>query len=61
MEFAEQASQERACRFGISVALQQGVEHDPVLVHGSTAAKHPHAVKRLLGAALTKMGAALQR
>jgi hypothetical protein len=33
--FAEQASQERSCRFGISVTLQQDVEHDPVLVHGS--------------------------
>ena len=33
--FAEQASQERSCRFGISAALQQDVEHDPVLVHGS--------------------------
>ena len=35
VEFSEQASQERSCRFGISVALQQDVEYDPVLVHGS--------------------------
>ena len=34
VEFAEQASQERSCRLGISVALQQDVEHDPVLVYG---------------------------
>jgi len=35
VEFAEQASQERFCRFGIAVALQQDALHDPVLVHGS--------------------------
>jgi hypothetical protein len=35
VKFAEQASQERSCRFGISAALQQDVEHDPVLVHSS--------------------------
>ena len=34
VEFAEQASQECSCRFGISVALQQDIEHDSVLVHG---------------------------
>jgi len=31
--FAEQASQERSCRSGISVALQQDALHDPILVH----------------------------
>jgi hypothetical protein len=35
VEFAEQASRERPCHFGLSVALQQDVEHDPVFVHGS--------------------------
>jgi hypothetical protein len=32
--FAEQASQERSCRFGILVALQEDIEHNPVLIYG---------------------------
>jgi len=31
--FAEQASQERSCRFGVSVAWQQDVENEAILVH----------------------------
>jgi hypothetical protein len=53
--------QEGLRRFSVPMPLKEDIEHEPVLIHGWPAGKRPHAVKCLLGAALTKMGTVLPK